>query len=130
MKKRQLDLAMLAICVAWAVVVLPRMFTGRWSPGAEAAITWAGGLLRIALLAVAAVAATRGARALDSTNQPEPPVPVADEMELLPVTIKDTVPDLSLPYHVRFPNELQLSSPSRFNSMATAELIRLCRECR
>jgi hypothetical protein len=69
-------------------------------------------------------------RALDSTNQPEPPVPVADEMELLPVTIKDTVPDLSLPYHVRFPNELQLSIPARFNSMATAELIRLCRECR
>lgn len=69
-------------------------------------------------------------RALDGICQIEHPVPVAADMELLPVIIKGNAPDLSLPYHVRFPNELQLSIPARFNSMATAELIRLCRECR
>jgi hypothetical protein len=69
-------------------------------------------------------------RVLGGTCQPEHPVPVAAGMELLPVIIKSDVPDLPLPYHVRFPNELQLSIPARFNSMATAELIRLCRECR
>jgi hypothetical protein len=68
MKKRQLDLVILAVCVVWAVLVLPRSFTGRWSPGAEAAITWAGGALRLALLAVAAFAATYGTRLLDKTN--------------------------------------------------------------
>jgi hypothetical protein len=68
MKKWRLDLVMLAICVAWAVVVLPRMFTGRWSPGAEAAITWVGGLLRLTLVAVAAVAAALAVRSLDTDN--------------------------------------------------------------
>jgi hypothetical protein len=69
-------------------------------------------------------------RELDGASQTEPHVPVAVEMELLPVIIKGDAPDLSLPYHIRFPNELQLSIPARFNSVATAELIRLCRECR
>ena len=69
-------------------------------------------------------------RELSGTCQTERTFPVTAEMELLPVIIKGDTPDLSLPYHVRFPNELQLSIPARFNSMATAELIRLCRECR
>jgi hypothetical protein len=69
-------------------------------------------------------------RELDGANQTERSVPVTAGMELLPVIIKGDAPDLSLPYHVRFPNELQLSIPARYNSVATAELIRLCRECR
>jgi hypothetical protein len=56
--------------------------------------------------------------------------PVAAEMEIFPVIIKGDAPDLTLPYHIRFPNELRLSIPAHFDSMATAELIRLCRECR
>ena len=69
-------------------------------------------------------------RELDGSCQTERSVPVAADMELLPVIIKGDAPDISLPYHVRFPNELQLFIPARFNSMATAELMRLCRECR
>ena len=69
-------------------------------------------------------------RMLAGTSQTERSIPVAAEMELLPVIIKGTDPDSSFPFHVRFPNELQLSIPVRFNSVATAELLRLCRELR
>ena len=69
-------------------------------------------------------------RVIDGTCQPRHPVPTNTSMELLPVIINDDTPDLSFPYHVRFPNNLQLSIPTRFNPIVTAELIRLCRECR
>lgn len=68
-------------------------------------------------------------REIDGICQKEDPVAAAG-MELLPIIIKGDAPDPSLPYHVRFPNDIQLSIPARFNSTATAELIRLCRECR
>ncbi len=68
MNKRNLDLWLFGTCAVWGVIVLPRMATGLWSPGAEAAIIWAGGLLRIGLLAVAAIAAVRSLRALDTNN--------------------------------------------------------------
>ena len=69
-------------------------------------------------------------RMLAVASQTERSDPVAAEMELLPVIIKGTDPAPSFPFHVSFPNELQLSIPARFNSSATAELLRLCRECR
>lgn len=68
MNKRKLDLVIFGICVVWGLIVLPRMATGLWSTVAESAITWAGGLLRLLFLAVAAMAATRSLRALDSSN--------------------------------------------------------------
>ena len=69
-------------------------------------------------------------RMLAGAGQTERSDPVAAELELLPVIIKDTDPAPASPFHVSFPNELQLSIPARFNSLATAELLRLCRECR
>lgn len=68
MKHRRLDLVVLVVCLVWAAIILPRMVTGRWSPGAEAAIIWAGGLLRMALLAVTAVASARAAGAISVDN--------------------------------------------------------------
>jgi len=69
-------------------------------------------------------------RMIAGAGQSERSDPGAGEMELLPVIIKDTDPDASFPFHINFPNELQLSIPARFNTSTTAELIRLCRECR
>lgn len=68
MKKRRLDLVIFGICAVWGLIVLPRMATGLWSPQAESAIVWAGGLLRLAFLAIAAVAAIRSLGALDPNN--------------------------------------------------------------
>lgn len=52
----------------WALIVLPRLFTGRWSPEAESAISWVGGVLRLVFLVVAAAAATRTVSLLDREN--------------------------------------------------------------
>lgn len=68
MKKRSLDIVFLVICVAWAVIVVPRMFTGRWSPEAEMALVWAGGVLRLAFLAVATYAGAKGLQYLEIGN--------------------------------------------------------------
>lgn len=68
MKIRKLDLVLLVLCAIWAAVVMPRLFTGRWSPEAEQMIVWAGGVLRTAFLAVAAIAATMALRSLDTDN--------------------------------------------------------------
>ena len=72
MKKRTLDWAAIVVCVFWACVVLPRMVTGKYSVGVEWGITWVGGCLRLALLAVTAYAATRGLQALDRDNPSRP----------------------------------------------------------
>jgi len=68
MKKRMLDYLVFGLCLAWAVIVLPRLFTGRWSPEVESVLTWAGGLMRLAFLAVAAIASTRALWPLDNNN--------------------------------------------------------------
>ncbi len=68
MKIRKLDLVLLAVCAIWAAIVMPRLFTGRWSPEAEQIIVWVGGVLRTGFLAIAAVAAIKGLRALDTDN--------------------------------------------------------------
>ena len=68
MKKRNLDIVIIAICLLWAVTVMPRMFTGRWSPEAELALVWIGGVLRLIFLAVAALGGLLGLRHLDSSN--------------------------------------------------------------
>jgi hypothetical protein len=68
MNKRSLDIAFIAICLLWAVTVMPRMATGRWSPEAEMLLVWVGGILRLAFLLVAAVAGVRGLQYLESSN--------------------------------------------------------------
>jgi hypothetical protein len=68
MKETRTGSVVFVVCLVWAVIVLPRLFTGRWSPEAESAIVWAGGLLRIAFLAVAAWASARTLHSLDARN--------------------------------------------------------------
>ena len=68
MKKSRAGVVIFGVCVVWAAVILPRLFTGRWSPEAEAAIVWAGGLLRLGFLAVAALTSFRIVRVLNASN--------------------------------------------------------------
>ncbi|MCP4899843.1 MAG: hypothetical protein GY906_22985 [bacterium] len=68
MNRRTLNLSAIVICVIWAAVDLPRMVTGPWSSSSEAAISWTGSILRIALLAIAAWAATRGLKSVQRDN--------------------------------------------------------------
>ncbi len=68
MNKRNTDIATLVICIAWASIALPRIFTGKWSAEFEAFIIWGGGCFRLILLAVASFAAVQALRTLDRDN--------------------------------------------------------------
>lgn len=68
MKKSRAGAVIFAVCAVWAAVILPRLVTGRWSAEAELAIVWAGGLLRLAFLTVAALVSLQILRVLDARN--------------------------------------------------------------
>ncbi|MCP4896740.1 MAG: hypothetical protein GY906_07150 [bacterium] len=68
MNRNTLNLSVLAICLIWAAVDLPRMVTGPWSSSSEAAISLTGSILRLSLLFITAWAATRGLRSVERDN--------------------------------------------------------------